>query len=317
MLFRKRPTNQSRARQPIKANGLGKPTPVFSYHASSTRREQAGSRRTDRLLWVGTPTKKSSPPRPVSRNFSRRISLIVLAIVGTALVVNSLMLSRDPEIVALADTSTGRFLLHSQETYYEATRTILGGSLANVSKLTVNTDKIAKQLQEQFPELEEVSIALPIMGHKPTVYIQPAQPALLLKSAGNILVISSAGRVLAETTNLARLAKLGLIVVEDQSGLPLKPGVGALPSADVSFITEVVGQLKAKKLVPVAVTLPQASSELHLRLKEEPYIVKFNLRGDARAEAGSYLAVRNYLRRTHQTPSAYIDVRVENKVYYR
>lgn len=316
MLFKKKPTNQPRARQPLKTGGS---TPVFSYHASSTRREQpTGTRRASKLLWVAAPGTRPTPSRPSAhRNLSKRAFVIVLAIVGTALAVNSLMLNRDPEVIALADSNSRRYLLHSQETYYEAARSILGSSLANTNKLTVNTDKIAAEIRRQFPELEEVSVALPLVGHQPVIYLQPAEPALLLRSAGDVLVVSSSGQVLAETANPARLAKLGLVVVEDQSGLALKPGTSALPGADVAFITEVVGQLRAKKLTLTALTLPRGASELDIRLKGDPYIVKFNLRGDARAEAGSYLAVRQYLKRTRQTPSSYIDVRVENKVYYR
>lgn len=316
MFFKKRTTNRLRARQPLHGNGLGT-TPVFSYHARSTRSEQAGARRTSKLLWVAQPAKKPLLPRSAPRNVPKKFLGIVLAIIGVAVAVNSAMLSRDPEIIALADSAARRSLLHTEETYYQAARSILGGSLANSTKLTVDTGQVAEAIKKQFPELEEVSVALPLTGHTPLVYIQPAQPALLLKSAGDILVISDSGRVLAVSPSLTRLTKLGLTVVEDQSGLALRPGADALPGSDIAFITEVVGQLKAKKVAITALTLPAGASGLDVRLKDEPYIVKFNLRGEARAEVGTYLAVRSYLKRTRQTPASYIDVRVDNKAYYR
>jgi uncharacterized Ntn-hydrolase superfamily protein len=56
---------------------------------------------------------------------------------------------------------------------------------------------------------------------------------------------------------------------------------------------------------------------LHLRIEGKAYLVKFNLRGDAREEAGAFLAVKQHLERAGKTPEQYIDVRVDNKTYYR
>jgi hypothetical protein len=47
------------------------------------------------------------------------------------------------------------------------------------------------------------------------------------------------------------------------------------------------------------------------------YFVKFNLHGNAREEAGAFLAVKEYLESSHKTPGEYVDVRVENRAYYK
>jgi hypothetical protein len=217
-----------------------------------------------------------------------------------------------------ADTAGRQALLRSEETYYQAARSVLGDSFSNTTKLSIDTKRVALALKQQFPELELVSLTLPILGHQPVIYLQPAQPALLLKPAtGGAFVLDVSGRVLADVSRLPRLEKLGLAVVEDQSGLSAELGQTALPSDNVSFITEVIGQLKAKQLVVVSLVLPPGASELDLKLKGKPYFVKFNLRGDARAEAGAFLAVKKHLERQRKTPGSYIDVRVENKAYYR
>lgn len=320
MLFKKRPPSQPRrTRQPVRPDGFGT-KPVFSYHARADRPEQAGARRTNRLLWVANSTKvvPSSPRTAPRRSAPKKFLMVVLTIVGTALVLNSLILNRDPEILPLADTRGRQLLLRSHETYYEAIRRVLGGSLTNLTKLTVDTKDVALAIQKQFPELEAVSVAFPVVGHQPTVYLQPAEPVLLLKSAdGGLFVLGTSGRVLADAAPLARLKKLALPVVEDQSGLQIAPGSTVLPSDNISFITEVVGQLRAKRLTVTGLTLPRGTSELDVRIKGEAYFIKFNLRGNARAEAGAFLAVKKHLERENKTPRSYIDVRVENKAYYR
>lgn len=319
MLFKKKPTNQPRrTRQPVKTGGLGGSRPVFSYHARSGRGEGEAGGRNPRLLWVAGDTPKAPVSRRPAKSLPKRFITVIFGTVALALVVNSLILSRDPGVVTLADTGTRRLLLRNSDSYYEAARTILGGSWTNVTKLTINTDRVAAELQRQFPELEAVSITLPLVGHQPVIYIQPAEPALVFKdTGGDLFIMGPSGMVLGDVSSLSRASKLGLPVVEDRSGLPAEPGRTALPSDNVAFITEVLRQLEAKKIEVTSLVLPQGGSQLDLRIKGARYFVKFSLQGNARAEAGAFLAVKKHLERERKTPSAYIDVRVENKAYYR
>ncbi|HEY5806017.1 MAG TPA: hypothetical protein VIS56_01355 [Candidatus Saccharimonadales bacterium] len=243
---------------------------------------------------------------------------MALAVLAVAFVISNLILGREPAIIALADTGNRRVFLRSENTYREAASTILAGSFANTNKLTIDTKNIAAAMQKQFPELEHVSVTLPVIGRRPALYIQPARPVLLLKSAdGGVFVVDAAGRALINASQASAVGKLGLPIAEDQSGLPIKLGQIALPSDNIAFITEVVGQLRAKKITISGLVLPKATNELDVRIEGAPYTVKFNLRGDARAEAGAYLAVKQHFEREHKTPGSYVDVRVDNKVYYR
>jgi hypothetical protein len=237
---------------------------------------------------------------------------------GTVFVASNLFLGHKPEVVVLAKTDGSQYLLRSQTEYTLAAQDALQSSFLNSNKITVNTAQLAKRMQRQFPELASVSVTLPIVGRQPVFYIEPTHPSLLLKSFdGDMFVIDDTGLAVIEAARVAKLSKLGLVILEDQSRLPLEVGKSVLPSSDVAFITEVVGQLKAKKLSIMAMTLPAGTSELDVKLDGVPYIVKFNLRGDARAEVGAFLAVKQHLEREKKTPSSYIDVRVDNRAYYK
>lgn len=235
-----------------------------------------------------------------------------------ALLVNSLFLSRSTEIISLTGSDNRQVFLRSPQTYQLAASAILASSWLNTNKLTADTKKIATTMQEQFPELEQVSVTLPIIGRQPVIYILPARPALLLKdSTGGVYIVDSHGRALINASQVSKVEKLGLVIVEDQSGLPVKLGQTALPSNNVAFITEVLGQLRVKKVNVSGLVLPKATNELDVRVEGVPYMVKFNLRGDAREEAGAYLAVKQHLERENKMPAQYIDVRADNKAYYR
>ncbi len=314
MFFRnKKTSDQRRIRQPSLGGGTSS-KPVFSYHARSAQTDKSSGRKAS-FMWLAD---KPAKARPKPKRWPRRASVVVGAVLLLALVAANLLVSRDPEIVTLADTGQRQVFLRSQDTYYQAARDILGSSLANSNKLTIDSTRIAKAMQDQFAELEDVSVTLPIVGRKPTIYIQPARPALLIKTpAGELFIVDTTGRALMSASQAPKLDKLGLGVVEDQSGLKIELGHGVLPSGNIDFITEVLGQLKAKSIKVTALILPKSANELDVKVEGQPYTVKFNLRGNAREEAGAFLAVKQYVERSGKVPGSYIDVRVPNKAYYR
>jgi hypothetical protein len=113
------------------------------------------------------------------------------------------------------------------------------------------------------------------------------------------------------------LANLGLLTIADQSELEITPGKGALPARDVAFIQQLIAQFDSKKIAVESLTLPPLARELHVKIKNQPYYVKFNLDADMQQQAGSYFAVIEKLTGEKGIPKEYIDVRVEEKVYYR
>lgn len=316
MFFRNKKNRQTqRTRQPNLGGGSVS-RPVFSYHANSARTDRTGGRSKVGAAWQAS---ENSPAVRLKTNaWPRRLPVILVVTVLAVLVGSNLLLSNDPEIIPLTDTDNRQVFLRSTEVYHEAARSIMAGSLVNTNKLTIDSSNITKTMQKEFPELEHVSVALPVVGRRAAIYIQPAKPALLLKmSDGGVYVVDMAGRALINASQASKAQKLKLMLVEDQSGLQTELGRTILPSDVVAFITEVVGQLKAKKINTTSIVLPRATNELDIRLEGSPYVVKFNLRGDAREEVGAYLAVRKHLQDRGEVPASHIDVRVDNKAYYQ
>jgi hypothetical protein len=177
---------------------------------------------------------------------------------------------------------------------------------------------VAAQLQHQFPELESVHVSLPVFGYQPVVHVQAAQPALIMSTtSGSSYILATSGRALVAPAQAPNVSGLGLPVVTDQSGLPIHAGSIALPGSTVSYITEVTGQLAAAHLTVASLTLPKATSELDVRLDGVAYSVKFNLMGQARVEAGAFLATKAQLEQKHINPASYVDVRVDGRAYFK
>jgi hypothetical protein len=282
---------------------------VFSYHANRSVRETNQFRDAEREQ------SKDTPRRQHRANWAKKMPAIAIGLAVVVLLGFCLQLSDNAKVETVG-TASGQLFLRDKSVYAAAARQAFA-VWTNGNKMTVDTAKISADLRKQFPELQVVSVSLPVIGTQPTVYIQPAIPKLLLVSKNGMFVLDSNGRALIAGNQVAKLTELGVPVVTDESGLTIDAGNIALPKATVSFITEVVGQLKAKGLTVNSMTMPAGTNELHIKIDKVGYEVICNLHGNAREEAGSYLAVKQWLEANKKSPRAYVDVRVENKAYYQ
>jgi hypothetical protein len=307
---KKKPSTETPRRVRPPATGSQRSSIVFSYHAARS----PGPENTGR-----GDTQTTSRPRP-RRGFKitfRRLLGILLLIGLLGLAANALIVSAEPKIVAVGDREAQAFL-QEDAVYGRAAASFMAESLLNRNKITFDAGGISQQLREQFPELAHVSVTLPLLGNQPVVHIQAFTPELILTNGGSgTFVLNQEGRAFLPGSKVPALERFELPVVRDESGLPLKNEEIVLPAPQVDFITEVSRQLAARQVKVNSMVLPANSSELAVHIKDKPYTVRFNLYGDAREEAGRYLAAKDYLEARREEPQGYIDVRVDNRVYYR
>lgn len=283
---------------------------VFSYHAN-------------RSVRTGSATRDAGEQQRQQETNVHRASRLPLlrrlpplaAVLGLVLLLSMcLRLNNDVKVVIVGQKDSQVFL-RDQRVYRDAASAVFG-ALTNRNKLTVNISKISADLKKQFPELRVVSVSLPAVGGRPIVYVQPAAPKVILVGEGMYL-LDADGRALMPANQVSRLSSLKVPVVNDQSDVSVETGKIALPKGVVSFITEVVGQYKAKNMGISSMVLPPGTNELHVKSDGVGYYVKYSLYGNAREEVGVYLAVKARLEAERKTPGEYVDVRVSNKAYYK
>jgi len=247
----------------------------------------------------------------------QRFGLFILLAVALVSFISSVTLSTDPKVVLVAGSSQQPFL-QDKQVYNRAIVKQLGSSIWNRNKITVNTERINQQLTMQFPELASVNMTLPLVSHRPIIYLQAAQPAIILHTTSGSYVLDTTGKALLSGAVPPAVTDLNLPTLTDQSGLAITVNREALRSSDVRFIQTVVAELKVQGLTPSSLILPVASSELDVYLAGQPYFIKFNLQSDnARQQVGTFLAVLAQLKRQNNLPNAYVDVRVDGRAYYK
>src|SRR5262245_23778531 len=119
MLLRKKPPHSDfgRARRAVNIDKAS--TPVFSYHARSARSATARKRRASKLLWTNPTPAKS---RLSQSRLPKRALGLVGGIIAGALLLNSVMLTSEPQIVTLAESSSGQAFLRDEAVYAQAAR---------------------------------------------------------------------------------------------------------------------------------------------------------------------------------------------------
>jgi hypothetical protein len=307
MKFRRKKEETSRHRQ--FQEGLNRPKSNLSYY----------SRRSDEDLNIGRKLQRKVQERDNRSKQTirlQRIGFLLCGVVAIILLVNFMRLSSDVIVMPETTDLSGLFD-NNQSEYQQAAQKLFAKSILNHNKLTIDTNKIEQQLMLEYPEMTDVSVALPILGHQPVIYIQIAQPTLILNDSRGTYVLDGNGKVLTSNSQASSFSSLKLPSVSDQSGLVLSRNLQALPSGDITFIQTLTAQLSAKGLSIASMSLPAATSELDVQIKSESYFVKFNLEsGDARQQVGTFLATQSYLQSQSIIPAKYIDVRVDGRAYY-
>ena len=284
------------------------PNNVFSYHANRSHDEEARGRRD---------LSSNKMPRSRSRSLIRYSPSIIAGIAILVSLVYMLGIDGRP-VIQIPDSERQALLLRDEAVYEQTASRLFTSVLTNRNKLTVNTTSIAHEMRREFPELASVSITLPLVGRRPVITLEIQQPALVLIGQNGMFVVDEYGRAVMPVNELNRKPdQLGLPLVTDESGLGLEAGKAVLPKESIDFITISTYQLKQKGIEVESLLLPTIASEMHIRLKGQKYYLKCNLSGDARKQMGAFIAAKEQLEREGASPAEYIDLRVDERVYYK
>lgn len=206
---------------------------------------------------------------------------------------------------------------NSTNNYAEFVDGIINKSLSNKTKITINTKAIEKELLDNFPEVDNASLSLPIVGRRPNLILSVRRPVAVLIAGPDSYIIDSRGFIVSDIKDLALSERQKLPVIIDESGMEVKVGTQILPSDTIDFILNAKHQVESKSLSINKLVLPVRLNELDIYINDQNYYIKTDTTGDARVQLGGYFAVSNSLRSKGISPSEYIDVRVEEKVFYK
>ena len=306
-MFRSKKTSPQDASRTVRRQDTAN---VFSYYAN-----RSSSETPRRTPGAASGRRKTLTDRKILTYSPAIFACFVVA--ACFIYVSTLQSSPRVVVVGADPQRTPSMLVQGNKAYEKNIAQILGASLLNRSKLFIDTKQLESTIQEQLPELGEVSIIVPLVSRRPIVEVRPMSPALVLRTDGNTFVLDGDGRVLADVRNVDSSVRDDLPVLRDESGVSTEQHRIALPKATVAFVREVAGQFAHAEIPVRTFALPPVAQELHVQPEGASYYIKFDLRGQGRQQVGAYFAVRKKLEADQTMPSQYIDVRVPGKVFYK
>ncbi len=293
--------------EPPRRRAVSDSPAVFSYYARGSSNSRQNTGRNDE----GVPTSKKGRRLVRLRHIPSYIALLII----TVAVLRALTLQANPKIVLINQAGT---IYRPTADYQKAVSGIWQQSLFNKTKLTVHSQDIQSETKAEFSELSDVHIELPLLGIRPTVVLMPAQPVMQFISANGVFYVDGSGKVLARASDVTQNQLPNIPVVHDETGLPAELGKAVIPESEAIFLKKLGLQLKAENINVESVTLPQsAANEADVRVAGQKYYLKFFILSDPRQAVGSYLAIKSKLDAEHIIPAEYIDLRVDEKVFYK
>ncbi len=279
---------------------------VFSYYSSRSQIETARPRN-------DTFDQKTKTSNRDLRHIPTLFALLVIVFsIGYATMINT----ANPKIVPLSPTSIS--ILKQTDYYQQSFEDILSESIMSKSKITIDTKDLEKKILKKHPELQDVSINIPLVSKRPVIQISPAIPVLIITSNTGEFVIGDNGKVLMNMSEVPENQYQGLIRVKDSVISDIGVGETVLPLSTLEFIDDIKYQFQQRNFEAEYIELPAIANELHVRPRGEGYIVKYNLQIDAREQTGVYFTLLDKLKaESAALPKEYIDVRIESRAYYK
>lgn len=224
------------------------------------------------------------------------------------------LISSEPQI----NIKNAEVAPRSQQEYVSTAKQLLSRSFLNRSKLTIDTESIAGDLRQKYPEIQKATVSTPVIRHKPVIDIELASPSIILETSSNRYLLDRDGRTLMDASRAqTKSVPANLPVVQDRTGVVIATGKPALTSDQVRYIYEIAGQSQSRGLMVSSMEILAGGGELDVRYEGLSYYVKFNLFEDARKSSGTFFAAKERLEQENKLPAEYIDVRVPERAYVK
>lgn len=302
MKFKKKQQEVEARSGPRRVSGAAT-APVFSYHAQRSH----DTRNTGRYETLSVPKKSWRPS----------LKYLPSWFAATAIVMSLLYASTLQNSPIVDITTPDGSLNRSERTYHDAVMASLQRSPLSYTKWTVDTDMVAEELQKSFPEVQRVSVNLPLLARRPIVQIKTAEPVFLLASTnGSAYYIDSDGRAVMRPGDLDSPLS-GVVTVRDASALDVTPRKQVVPTSTVQFIADVTKQFADKSIAIDYIELPAVAYELRVKPKDDNHYVKFYLEEESRVQIGAYFAARDQMAADKLSITEYVDARIPGRLFIK
>ena len=175
----------------------------------------------------------------------------------------------------------------------------------------VDTDALSARLEAREPLLSSAVVTRQ-WPHGLHLAVEERKPGIIWTSAEHRYLVDSDGVVVGE----ANTNQTDLPVVADSSNLPVKVGDRVVSARFITCVDDLVRLIPATKLGIIGLSVPATTTEVFVTT-DKSYVVKFDTTRPASESIAALTRVLAQLTATNKAPAEYIDLRIENRAYYK
>lgn len=311
-LMRKKQQKPARRSLHVSGEGRAAPEDLAQRYAFRRNRTLTGSlssdvvSATEQRAELRSARMQAHDLRKHRRKLSSILFIVLLIAAGLGYLIFESIALPNVEIKGLAGVETS--------TYEQKIQQYLGTRFLQRSRLTLDTDNLARFLQANgAPEVESVSPDLSFAGlGKTTISLTMRRPAVNWRSGSTQLFVDTHGIAFAKN-----FYDTPGVEVVDETGIQAQNNRVLASNRFLGFIGRIVGRLEDQGYTVTKVVLPASTTrQLQLSLQNVPYMVKVSVDRPAGAQAEDAARSIRYLSSRGMTPQ-YLDVRVEGRVFYQ
>lgn len=257
--------------------------------------------------------RQSDYKRARARHMLVRRTLVVVAL--TAVIIMLYGLSVRFVRVQVAATTT-----RVRPAYRARIESYITSKVALRQSWLVDDTQLLEYVQGEHPEVKTVSAeARSLVGGSLDVTLGFRKPKYIWKTAGGTKFIDKDG-VLFSVNAFTNVDVDSLPVVEDQSPAGSKDGNAVISTRVGEYIAYVytgVPKLFGSDSQVTSVILPPRAREINAKVNTVPYVIKLSTERGIEQQVAELGELVTYLNSAGIQPSEYVDVRIENKAFYR
>lgn len=277
-----------------KPKGVPQPKVVF-YAAKPEIVRPKSKRRTIKLVWK---------PKIRPRSFKVVTGPLVKVGIGVGLSLLIYLLIGSQTFVLRNLVIEGNHLI----TVKEIEQSVFKNGFEPVNTFLFNEHKAEKQVLS-IPQIKEVVFKKLIFKRTLLVTVSEHETTIIWQTNNERFMVNRAGVIydVADDTS-------PLVVVEDLKNVPVNLNQRIVTTEFIEFVTSVVANLPRKtNLATRRVMVPETTFEIEI-VTSEGWTIIFDTTRSFETQLNNLVKV---LRTTQSTPKQYVDLRIEDRVYYK
>lgn len=212
-------------------------------------------------------------------------------------------------------------LTNSQKSLYEESIKNKATNHATLNQSwLLDSEGFVREFKKSHPEVESIYIhAKSIFSSSTEVDIVFRTPHFVWKDVSGTSYFVDKNGVLFKINRLKGVNTTKMVHIDDQSGVTLSKSNSVLTKPLIKFIGQLPNQairVYGSKAKVEKVIIPQSIRELRFKISGQPYEVKLSTARSIHNQMGELKTLLNFLK-GRSSPKSYIDLRVENKAFYK